>query len=85
MRYQSRRARFTRCRLIHGYFPVLERIDVLLEEENPEIEREKVNRAIVLLFGERPDITDFRDAFPATSDSTVDPTTPQSAFNTPHS
>jgi len=54
MRHHSRRARFTRCRLINGYFPALERIDAFLEEENPELEEAKLKRAMILLFGEDP-------------------------------
>jgi hypothetical protein len=78
MGHFSRRSRFTRCRLINGYLPALERIDSALEEAYPELEESKIKRAMELLFGERPTITDFSDQFP------VSHARNQSDFRNPH-
>jgi hypothetical protein len=78
MGHPSRRGKYSRSRRISGYLQSLERIDAFLEKANPELEREKINRAIVLLFGERPDITDFRDASPYSPGSAPEPTIPHS-------
>jgi hypothetical protein len=65
MRQVSRRSRFVRCHLIGGYFPALERIDTTLQIVFPELERAKIKRAMSLLFGEQPEITDFSNRLPS--------------------
>jgi hypothetical protein len=47
-----------------GYLPALERINTELEKAFPELESARINRAMILLFGERPEITDFSDPPP---------------------
>jgi len=41
------------------YKPALDRIDAYLERTNPELEDEKVRQAMLLVFGERPEVTDY--------------------------
>jgi hypothetical protein len=41
------------------YKSALDRIDAFLEATNPDLEDEKVEQAMILLFGEPPDVRDY--------------------------
>jgi hypothetical protein len=59
MRHSIHRQASARAARLAPYQPLLDRIDAFLERANPEIEREKIEAAILMLFGPRPDSDEF--------------------------
>ena len=55
MGHLSRRGKYSRSHRISGYLESLERVDAFLESDNPDLERARVDQAMILLFGEDPD------------------------------
>jgi hypothetical protein len=61
MRRSFSRTPGSRLASLYGYKPALERLDAFLERTNPDFEDAKIKKVCLLLFGERPSITDFSD------------------------
>jgi hypothetical protein len=68
VRHSFHRVRQSRFHTLDGYKPALDRFDAYLESTNPDLEKEKIERIITLLFGKRPAITDLGIAFSETTD-----------------